>query len=84
MPVNKDPIPKHLPHTIPLIQQLFIHITHIQHLQNPFFLPTKQLHFYSTHSHLQFYFTTLSPKTILYKPSLPSHQIKKLYTHLSH
>lgn len=84
VPVNKQAIAEHVATTMPYIQQIFIDIRNVKHIEKQLYLARKQIEYYATSTDLELYFTSLSHKTIVYKGWLRSDQIKALYTDLSH
>ncbi|UXR67302.1 glutamate synthase large subunit [Staphylococcus pasteuri] len=84
VPVNKEAVAQHVADTMPYIQQVFVDIRHVNHIEKQLYLARKQIEFYAEKEDLELYFTSLSHKTIVYKGWLRSDQIKSLYLDLTH
>ena len=77
-------VAQHVADTMPYIQQVFVDIRHVNHIEKQLYLARKQIEFYAEKEDLELYFTSLSHKTIVYKGWLRSDQIKSLYLDLTH
>ncbi|PZP92942.1 MAG: glutamate synthase subunit alpha, partial [Staphylococcus capitis] len=82
VPVNTNAIAKHVADTMPYIQQVFVDIRGVEHVEKQLFLARKQIERYGEEQSLELYFTSLSKRTIVYKGWLRSDQIKELYLDL--
>ena len=82
VPVNTNAIAKHVADTMPYIQQIFVDIRGVEHVEKQLFLARKQIERYGEEQSLELYFTSLSKRTIVYKGWLRSDQIKELYLDL--
>ena len=67
---------------MPYIQQIFVDIRGVEHVEKQLFLARKQIERYGEEQSLELYFTSLSKRTIVYKGWLRSDQIKELYLDL--
>ena len=67
---------------MPYIQQVFVDIRGVEHVEKQLFLARKQIERYGEEQSLELYFTSLSKRTIVYKGWLRSDQIKELYLDL--
>lgn len=84
VPVDVSAVAPHVAETMPVIQQVFIDLNHSADAAKRLYLARKQIEFYGDEQELELYFTSLSPKTIVYKGWLRSDQIKGLYEDLNH
>ncbi len=62
---------------MPHIQQVFVALNDISHIERTLFLARKQIENYANQQRLNLYFTSLSHRTIVYKGWLRSDQIKR-------
>ncbi|MGW7850035.1 glutamate synthase large subunit [Staphylococcus xylosus] len=84
VPVDTNAIASHVVETMPHIQQVFVALNDISHIERTLFLARKQIENYANQQRLNLYFTSLSHRTIVYKGWLRSDQIKALYQDLNH
>ncbi len=84
VPVDTHAIAAHVAETMPYIQQVFVALNDVSHIERTLFLARKQIEYYAQQQQLDLYFTSLSHRTIVYKGWLRSDQIKALYQDLNH
>lgn len=84
VPVDVTAIAPHVAATMPHIQQVFVALNDVSHVERMLFLARKQIENYANQQDLDLYFTSLSNRTIVYKGWLRSDQIKALYLDLNH
>lgn len=84
VPVDINAIASHVADTMPFIQQVFVSLNDVSHVERKLFLARKQIENYANQQQLDLYFTSLSNRTIVYKGWLRSDQIKALYQDLNH